>query len=396
MKNQLLVVLFTMLSVHCFSQTSFQKGYYITDNGEKVECEIKNIDWKNNPTEFEFRLSENGEQSKENIKTVKEFGIYNYSKYIRSTVDIDRSSKNLKNLTTSRYPVFNAEELFLKVLVDGKFNLYEYEDGNLVRFFYSKEDPDNIEQLVFKTYKTSGDLIGENNRFKQQLLNDLKCDQIESKDINKASYDKKDLVNLFVSYNQCGNSNVVNFEEKQDRDLFNLSLRLGINSSSLAVENSVSNINNVDFGNKTGLRVALEAEFILPFNNDRWAIIAEPTYQSFKSEKETATIVAETDYASVELPIGIRHYFFLNDNSKLFVNGSLILDITNKSTVSYSTGTELDISNTSNLGLGLGYKQNDKYSVEVRYHTNREVLSSYKTYNSDYKTVSLIFGYSFF
>jgi len=126
MKNQLLVVLFTILSVHCFSQTSFQKGYYINNSGDKVECEIKNIDWKNNPTEFKFRLSENGEQSKETIKTVKEFGIYNFSKYIRSTVDIDRSSKNLKNLTTSRYPVFKAEELFLKVLVDGKYNLYEY------------------------------------------------------------------------------------------------------------------------------------------------------------------------------------------------------------------------------------------------------------------------------
>jgi len=296
--------------VHCFSQTSFQKGYYINNSGDKVECEIKNIDWKNNPTEFKFRLSENGEQSKETIKTVKEFGVYNFSKYIRSTVDIDRSSKNLKNLTTSRYPVFKAEELFLKVLVDGKYKLYEYEDGNLLRFFYSKEDPNNIEQLVFKTYKASGDLIGENNRFKQQLLNDLKCDQIASKDINRASYEKKDLVNLFVSYNQCGNLEVVNFEKKQEKDLFNLSLRLGVNSSSLDLESSANTINNVDFGNKTGLRIGLEAEFILPFNNDKWAIIAEPTYRLFKSEKETSALSAEVDYASIELPIGVRYYFF--------------------------------------------------------------------------------------
>jgi len=265
-----------------------------------------------------------------------------------------------------------------------------------VRFFYSKEDPNNIEQLVFKTYKASGDLIGENNRFKQQLLNDLKCDQIASKDINRASYEKKDLVNLFVSYNQCGNLEVVNFEKKQEKDLFNLSLRLGVNSSSLDLESSANTINNVDFGNKTGLRIGLEAEFILPFNNDKWAIIAEPTYRLFKSEKETSALSAEVDYASIELPIGVRYYFFLNNNSKLFVNGSLILDITNKSSVLYSTGTELEISNSSNLGLGLGYKQNDKYSVELRYHTNREVLSSYKTYTSDYKTVSIILGYSFF
>ena len=116
MKNQLLGILITILSMQCYAQVLFETGYYINNNGQKIECEIKNIDWKNNPTEFDFRLSENTEQKKATTETVKEFGIYNYSKYVRSVVNIDRSSKYLSEISTDKNPIFAEEQLFLKVL----------------------------------------------------------------------------------------------------------------------------------------------------------------------------------------------------------------------------------------------------------------------------------------
>ena len=42
--------------------------------------------------------------------------------------------------------------------------------------------------------------------------------------------------------------------------------------------------------------MGIEAEFVLPFNNNnKWSIIAEPTYQYFKADKEvfTSTILGE-------------------------------------------------------------------------------------------------------
>lgn len=396
MKNQLTVILITILNTYCYSQISFEKGYFINNAEQKTECLIKNIDWKNNPTEFEYKLSENTEQNKLTIKLVKEFGVYNYSKHIRSTVNIDRSSESLDDLSTNRNPVFIKEELFLKVLVEGQSNLYQYEDGNLVRYFYSKDNSDNIEQLIFKSYILSGNLISENNGFKQQLLNELNCQHIKPKDIKNISYKKNDLVNLFIQFNQCNHSEIVNFDEKQKKDLFNLTLRLGLNSSSLSIQNAISNSRDAEFGNKLALRLGIEAEFILPFNKNKWAIIIEPTYQYFKSEKELSTSNIKSDYTSIELPIGIRHYFFLNNNSKLFINASYIRDITSNSKIFYDTGAELEITKSSNLGFGVGYKQNDKYSLELRYHTSRDLFNSYRFYSSDYNTLSIILGYSLF
>jgi len=46
--------------------------------------------------------------------------------------------------------------------------------------------------------------------------------------------------------------------------------------------------------------------------------------------------------------------------------------------------------------MGIGYKQNDRYSLEIRYQTNREILGNYLSWNSEYKTLSIIFGYSLF
>ena len=145
MKKQLLLFLTVLLSFNSYSQISFEKGYYINNNNQKTNCLIKNIDWKNNPTEFEYKLYENSESKETNIKLIKEFGIDNISKYVRNTVNIDRSRETINNLSNDRNPIFKEEEVFLKVLVEGKANLYQYDDGNLRKYFYNKENS-NIEQ----------------------------------------------------------------------------------------------------------------------------------------------------------------------------------------------------------------------------------------------------------
>jgi hypothetical protein len=74
MKKQLLFLLTAILSFNCYSQISYEKGYYIDNMNQKTNCLIKNIDWITNPTEFEYKLSENSESKKATIKSIKEFG----------------------------------------------------------------------------------------------------------------------------------------------------------------------------------------------------------------------------------------------------------------------------------------------------------------------------------
>lgn len=407
MKNQLLFLLTAFLSLNCYSQISFEEGYYIDNNNQKTNCLIKNIAWRNNPTEFEYRLSENSEPQIGSIKSINEFGIYNFSKYVRNTVNMDRSRESTNNLSNKKAPIFNQETLFLKVLIEGKSNLYEYVEGSLRRYFYG-EDVTNIEQLIFKSYKTEDNLVAKNNKFKQQLWVNLKCPSFKMSDVENLEYEKNDLVRFFTKYSECHNNELINFTPKQKRDLFNLTLRPRLNNSSLSVQNTGSNAIKIDFDNESGFGIGLEAEFILPFNNNKWAIAIEPTYQSFKSKKTTnnnnisgGQLIAEVDYNSIEIPISFRHYMFLNKNSKIFINASFIYDVSSKTTIelkradntNYST---LDIKTKNNLAFGIGYKLNDKYGIEMRYQTSREILKEYSYWNSDYNTVSIIFGYSLF
>lgn len=400
MKKLSLLFLIMILSINCYCQISFEQGYYIDNNGQKVNCLIKNIDWKNNPTQFTYKLSINSEIQKGTIKSVKEFGIDNSSKYVRTIVNIDRSSENTNHLSHQRKPIFEEENLFLKVLVEGKANLYQYIDGNLKRYFYNKEDS-KVEQLVYKPYKTKNREVRKNEQFKTQLWNNLKCPTFKIKIVENLDYYKNELIDFFIKYNECNNSRYVNYEKKQKRDFFNLSFRPGINISNFSIGNTYPGQRNKIFDNdETTFRFGIEAELIMPFNKNKWSLILEPTYQYFKSENDFFKV----DYKSIELPIGIRHYFFINENSKLFINGLFVFDISNSNSsithiISPITGTSLDLKTTTtkyNLAFGLGYKHNNKYSIELRYYATRDVLGNYVFWQSDYRIFSIILGYSIF
>ncbi len=176
-------------------------------------------------------------------------------------------------------------------------------------------------------------------------------------------------------------------------DLFNFNIRPGINSSSLSISNSAASYRNTDYDNELSFRIGLEFEFIMGFNKNKWAILIEPTYQYYKTDKEVLyNSNTDASYQSIELPVGIRHYLFLNKESKIFINGSFIYDFAINSKV-----RSLDAkSHGVNFAFGIGYNYNNRYSLEFRYHTSRDILTDYVAWTSDYKTASVIFGYSVF
>ena len=218
MKKKLLFTFMVILAVNSYAQISFEKGYFITNSNERFECLIKNIDWKNNPTSFKYKLLNSDEKKEVIIDDVMEFGIYNESKYIRSTVEIDKSSDHLDRLSTSRNPIFNKETLFLEVLTEGDANLYLYRKGMSKRFFYDIKNSDK-KQLIHKRYVITLKSLGKqkrykkefasnvNNRYKQQLASNLRCSLITINDLHKLEYRKKDLIKYFAKYNSCNDTN---------------------------------------------------------------------------------------------------------------------------------------------------------------------------------------------
>ncbi len=396
----LLAILFTLNS---FAQITFDQGYFINDKDEKIDCWIKNVDWRNNPNKFQYKLSENAESQTATIESVKEFGINNFSKYQRVTVEIDRSSKELPDMSTSRDPNFKKEQLFLKILVEGSAILFFYQEKNLKRYFIKTVDTE-IEQLVYKKYKTFEKQVKENRQYLVQLRDQLKCKSTTTKKLKKLEYQKKPLVKMFEEYNQCVNVPFINYEKLNKRDLFNLSIRPGVQLNSL---NMNLGGKDIEFDKSLGFRIGLELEFILPFNQNKWSVFAEPTFQNSKTTAEVSSIIINSQtntvtsvYNSIELPMGFKYYLFLNPNSKIFLNGAYLLDLSLPSKISFESGADYKYGGGNNLTngwvLGIGYNYKSKYHLEVRYGFNRDPLADSNYANVDYKPLSLIFGYSFF
>ncbi|RKS97533.1 outer membrane beta-barrel protein [Chryseobacterium defluvii] len=392
------------------SQIKFENGYVINNSGEKQEVLIKNSEWKNNPKEIEYKLSDASDVKRENTNNIKEFGVGSY-RFVRETVKIDRSSLKLTDISEKKEPEFHQETLLLRYLIDGKADLLSYEQDDIRRFFYSVDNSE-IKQLVYKNYNIGNGSIAYNEEYKDQISADLKCG-ITGNEIDNAKYSKKDLVNIFSKFNACSTGSTGSETKNTDytvqtakRDMFNVTIRPGINSSSLSIGNENFGVRNTDFDSELNFRIGIELEYIFPFNKNKWSAFVEPTYQSYKSSKEVSfdggytsilTATRSVEYSSIEVPVGIRHYFFLNDKSKFFVDFAYVLDFSSKkSQIDFEYDNHLAISSGNNIALGAGYKYNDRFSAELRYLSPRSFLDDYVYWKSKYQTISLILGYTLF
>lgn len=388
MKAIIFCLTIALISVSGYCQISFEKGYFIDNNNQRVECLIKNMDWKNNPAEFEYKFTPEGKPFKGNLSTAKEFGITGFSKYKRVNTKIDTSPTETDKLSGDRNPEWSQAEFFLKVLIEGKANLYYYEDKNMTRFFYSVSDT-LVNQLIYKEYYTSDNQVAQNFKFREQLWMDVRLPDARLNSVENIRYFESDFKRYFKTYNEGQGYTYVIYGLKKHRDSFHLRITPGLNYSWASVASADNPTSYTDLGSQINFRIGVESELILPFNKNKWGIIFDPSYQYFNSSGQNGSNTIDIHYQSIEFPLGLRHYFFLNDNLKIFVNGVFILanSITFNSTIS-----NLDIvtGNSYALGCGLGYK---KISAEMRYSTNRDLLKSYISLYNDYRRFSLILGF---
>ncbi|WP_197276107.1 outer membrane beta-barrel protein [Mangrovimonas sp. TPBH4] len=362
------------------------------------------MDWRKNPTEFTYKLSEDSDLKTGNLKNFLEFGVYNTVKFLRHTINIDFSSESISYLDYKREPNFEKKEVFLKILLDGHASLYQYVDGGITRYFFKTND-NSTEQLIYKKYIDSNNAIKENMEFKQQLWNSLKCATITIEQIKKLDYNQKDLLNFFIAYNQCIDPTYKIIDQKRKKDLFNLSIKGRVNNVSLMTNSSNFEFGNPEFNDKIIFGFGLEAEIFLPFNKNKWSIFVEPTLEKYKNKNTFETTSVSTgkvkllvDYTSIELPIGLRYHLYLNKNSKLFLNAGAILNFSSNNSqvefeLDHGTYPSIEINPSSNFCFGIGYTLANKYSLELRYSTNKDILSR-PSWNTEYESLSCIFGYS--
>lgn len=380
------IILF-FISGLVYSQITFEPGYLIDNNDNRINCLIKNYDWLYSPDQIEYKLNSSSESDYASIKNTKEFGVSDLI-YRRFTVEIDQSKSNIHELSKLSSPDFLTETVFLKKIITGKASLYK---GPRDRFFFITIDSSNAIQLIHKEYLHDGD-VSVNNHYISQIYNNLKCDHIARDEIKNIRYNEKDLVKIVTKYNKCHKSETITHDNTKNRKLTKLYLKPGFRISSFSLDYVEDSSPPIQFSTFISPSFSIEAEFILPFNKNKWAIIIEPNFQYYKATDPRERDNLNINYKSVELMTGICYYMFLTDKSKLFVTGSItVLDLSFNSTIGYN-----DIRSGYNFNFSSGYRLNDRYSAELRYSTRRELLVNSMYYATEFQAISIVLGFKLF
>ncbi|TQD40146.1 porin family protein [Haloflavibacter putidus] len=397
-----------------YAQTEYKKGFYINDFGNKVDGYIKYEDWKYTPTTFEYRETPSSSTKIIAIDDAKLFAFDNFKEYERFTVKLDTSATKLKDLDFERNPLFKEKTIYLEKLTDGNAKLYVYSSSKTNnKYFYSKGSG-TPQQLVFKEYMVSKNgntpKLAVNEYYKQQILNSLDCETITTRKVTGLDYKERNLKKIFEDYNSCKDENYTTYYDKDNhkKDAFALSIRPGVTYStvdftflqSIGVDRSAS----LDY--ELGYKIGVELEYTLPFNNNKWSLILEPLYTHYKSQTFVKNTLdsdyftnnenVNVEYNSFGAQAGIRYYFFLNEESSIFINARYYQQFFVPSS-SFAFERSRDYTfyeSTNSISFGAGYNYNRKFSVELNYVPARALISNYN-YTAKLREVSLTLGYNF-
>jgi hypothetical protein len=327
MKKKLYPLLFTFVffyNLSSYAQIRFESGYFIDHSGNKTVCLIRNNDWMFNPSSFEYKLDENAVKVKKEIADVKEFGIGNNTKYISAAVQIDTSTDKLDDAAISNTynPEWKKVQVFLKVLVEGKASLYVYEQQDMIRFFYC-HDNSPIEQLVYKKYKTPGDVsFNVNSTYLNQLFMQVNYTKKPLRYFEGMNYSFSVLSNWFVKYNRGATPGASSFVAAKKKGSFSPKIFAGVNHLSYHTGSSLNtSIANIHYDAKKSFTAGAELEFFLPFSENKFSVIFEGSFLSYKSTgTNTSGVKTLLDYNTINISGGIRYNTFITAKTKFLVD----------------------------------------------------------------------------
>jgi hypothetical protein len=201
-------------------------------------------------------------------------------------------------------------------------------------------------------------------------------------------------VKWFRTYNEYVHADYKDYVGKNTPWVIHLGLQAGVSYNSLSISSATFHTSNTVFEGTFGTLIAAESEFVMPFNKSKLAFFFEPGLQMYKAEKETTKKLLIVDYKSIELPVGIRYYFLMNQRSKWFVDAGFIADFPVSSSINIFP--YLELGSFYNGTFGLGYRFGQKYAVSMHYNTNRDLLANFPVWAGISKTIRLSLSYRFF
>lgn len=392
------ILLLLFLSTASFAQIQFEKGYFLSTSGNRTECLIKNKEWLNNPTKIEFQRTPGAVTEIASVDTLEEFGIGTALKYQKYTVSLDTSSRDLKYVSTQRNPEYKSVTAFLQVLVEGNVSLMYYQYRNTEQYFIQSQG--QIQALIYKPFTSTAGHLQYNESYKQQIRTVAKCEKWDQSYFERISFQRQALIKAIEEVNACLHAEYTVYRLPKKKAV-NLSLKAGYTYGKMYFRSPENAIQYEGFPQKFNPSLALEAEFILPFNKNKWAIMVEPSYQYYEGSTKVRAdqnFDVNLKYHFIVASLGLRHYFHLNERNKVFVQGAYLRDFPIQQNVSYTSPKSTytaTMQADNNFALSLGMVLHNRWSLEVKGETLRNKLTAYYYWFSTYRSASIQLGYKF-
>ncbi|MFC0876366.1 hypothetical protein ACE01N_07210 [Saccharicrinis sp. FJH2] len=359
-----------------FSQNKYKPGYFIQNNGKRINCFISESDLNQTFNAFKYRLTASSPVVKILADSVTEVNIIDGIRYKWTEV-----------------PKIN-KRLFLNVLVSGEATLFRQDSEGSVLYFFKLRDSETM-LLPPPESENHQDYI-------TLLKSELLCLGLIDADFSNLTYSDSKLMTLFIRYNVCKQDSYVKLNAKKEYDLFNLYIKPGFSYNSMQVIYMHADMPfSVHFGHKPTMRFGAEIEFNMNILKNRTALIIDPSYNYFFADKIENSIYSKISYTSFEFPFGIRQYLSISPKSELFANVAYLADVGFNSDIIYidylGHRTTYDLNNVIfSYNFGVGYCWNKRLNVELRYNFQKELFPKEVYWQSNLSGFSLIVGYNIF
>ena len=388
---------------------SYEKGYVVDKNGRKLQVQILNEDWSQTPAKIKYKYK-NGtrEATPTNVKAI---GIPGKWKYISATVDMDTVPDITDRLSKNRNPQWVRKTVFLKVLVDGKADLFMYKQPNLVKFFY-RIDQQPIQPLTYRRYYMYDEKgknynrIGVNNDYQQTLYNKLKCPRFRRDRFATLPYNSDALKRIFMEYNQCKKQNYKQYHTYNSPGIFQIYGFIRGDLFQLQILNSQTQPVNQPDAYHTGGGLGVSLEYVLPFRHNIWGIYSDPglrwAQMELSFEKKNAISGSVEKYKweytnlSFDFPVGIRIHFLRRENWNMYAEMGYVMNIRLGSQLKQYKDDEwqktIQPQSKAFWQWGIGMTAG-RINATLRYYTNRNLIANYTLYDSPYRGYALMLAY---
>ncbi|MEZ4945134.1 MAG: outer membrane beta-barrel protein [Cyclobacteriaceae bacterium] len=385
----LIATLFITISAKS-QTTNWQPGFIIPSGRDTIKGFIDFKDWKQNPKHILFK-DLNSKEFSYSANSISYFYISTFDEFYHGNIiTTDQSSlrsNDVINLINQN--IIKTDTVFLKVLVDGKISLFEFNDGNRLHYLY--DDGTRIRELEVKkkralqTSNTYG--VATINLYKEQLKSLMKdCSRINS-DINNLTYGSKGLTNIFREYHECSSFPISYINQSKDKFKFKFGIGTGVQITSIRLDSEVGfpTISSNDYSTPINPIIGISGEIIIPKNRESWSIANDLIFSNYSSTVNTQIQSGAAIYTS-DVKIKFSYIKLMNLIRYKFITNRTLLPFLNFG-ISNSFALNSEFHSTREItDLGKTISRTERVDYEVRNHEQGLVLGggvSFKKWSAE-------------